>query len=199
MSKRKAPEFRVIVRQSPDADKTFEEILHSKEMKRIVRKMILGKKELKSDYKKMKNENVYLTAEKMEKMFKFWGVKHGEHKRLLSFLISTKDELTEFMERFYNGNTILNMIKYQKHKRETNKMKQASFLRLYHDNQIEAIQSLFQEPLTDADINLLKRYKVTPAQLYERLQLNPQYSFSEAVRANNHNSKTYSDDFLIRY
>lgn len=142
----------------------------------------------------------YISIEKMEKMFEFWGAKHGEHRRLLIFLIKTEDELSEFMQNFYEGDIIKNMILYQRFKRRKYSLDIEVYSDMFVADDIGATETIFQEPLTRTDINMLKRYNINHRELYNRLKDNPIGSYAELVRSNRRPlpKRTYVDDFLIQ-
>lgn len=139
-----------------------------------------------------------VSIEKMEKMFDFWGAEHNEHKRLLIFLIRTEDELSEFMQEFYEGNIIKNMILYQGFKRRKYSMSIEVYSDMCKTDDIGATETLFQEPLTRSDMGMLKKYNVNHRELYNRLMDNPVGSYIELVR-HSPSKRTYADDFLIRF
>lgn len=60
----------------------------------------------------MENNTVVVDEELLE----FWGVEHEDNEKLLQYLIQTRQDLAEFMDRFYDGNIIRNMMAYKNHK-----------------------------------------------------------------------------------
>jgi len=133
----------------------------------------------------------------LNEMFKFWGVRSRDHEKLLSFLIQSYEELDEFMNYFYNGDIIRNMIAYQKYKRGENSISLDEFSHEYKRNKKAALERLFQEPLSDSCVNLMFKYNVTHVDLYCKFNRLPNESYLGVVKGVDFPEVGYSDDFLI--
>lgn len=133
-------------------------------------------------------------------MFDYWGVTQGDHKRLLTFLIKSENDLDEFMDEFYDGNIIRNMVKYQKHKRKINSISFEEFDRNFKENKKVALELLLQEPLSEHLVDYMIEYNVTHYQLFGKFRKHPNKSYLGLVKEANffeESDNTYSDDALL--
>lgn len=136
---------------------------------------------------------------RLVELFDFWGVEHEEHKRVLSLLIQTNEDRKEFMNYFYSGYIIKDMVNYQNHKRISLNIGFEEFDNMYEQDKLTSIETLFQEPLVEDDISLLETYEVSHIELFERFKQDPRCSYFEIVKTKRREAKVYSDDFLIVY
>lgn len=132
-----------------------------------------------------------------KRMFKFWGISDYDHQNLLSFLIQTDVELDEFMDSFYSGDIIRSMIKYQEYKRRSNRMSLEEFVKCFEANKKEALERLFQEPLTNHCVQLMSKYNVTQTEIYCKFQKLSNESYLGIIKSIDFEDQEYSDDFLL--
>lgn len=133
-----------------------------------------------------------------EELFAFFGVQHIEHRELIAFLIKNNSDLSRFMKHYYNGDIFEDIIAFQLYKRMQNRMSLHKYCQLCLSDNVNATETLFQEPLTAYDLELLVSYNLTYEELYKRLVKNPTKSYVSLVKSNPNKSK-YNDNFLIQY
>ncbi|MBD1222784.1 hypothetical protein [Virgibacillus halodenitrificans] len=119
---------------------------------------------------------------KMDEMFNFWGVNSEENKQLLSFLISTEEDLSLFMEKYYTGEIVHNMRDFQQYKRVQYELSEDEFLAKFEENKKEALEELLQEPVSENMLGYMSKYSVTEKEIFSRYKEFPERSYINLIR-----------------
>ncbi|WP_419893620.1 hypothetical protein [Oceanobacillus kimchii] len=143
----------------------------------------------------MKNDQLYVN----EVLCGDLGVEVGEHKLLLSFLTRNEKDLGLFMDKYYNGNVVKNMIVFQRHKREINKMSQDEFGIMFEENEVAALEKLFQEQVSERDIERMNKQTLTYEEIYKRHTKHPHESLNNVLKDNLVKTTKRDDSYLIQF
>lgn len=136
----------------------------------------------------------------IDNLFAFAGVGQGDHKLLLRFLLQTDYDLDVFMEDFFDGDLIHNIISFQRYKRRKNQLSEVKFKEMFEKNKKIALEHLLQEPISNHQIKYLSLYELTYKDIYRRFQNNPTESFMGLIKSVDDSGnivKEFDDDFLL--
>ena len=134
-----------------------------------------------------------------EEMFKFWGVEDKSNKGLLEFLIATKEDLSFFMDKFYTGHILKNMMAFKKYKQEVHNMSREEFVKICNEGKKKlALEKLFQEPvLSDTHMRNVDRSNIPHTKIYDNFKSFPHESITNVINDNCIAVCDVSDDFLV--
>lgn len=133
-----------------------------------------------------------------DEILKLWGVHGSANKEMLRFLIKDEKSLLEFMEEFYDGDILRNMMAYQKHKRSMNGMTKEEFIIGCSDDIQKALEIVFQEPINLAHTRYMDLYNITYNDLYEKFKKFPNRSFLNLVKSEKSlSNKPKNDNFML--
>lgn len=135
----------------------------------------------------------------LDEMFKFWGVEGSDNKKLLNFLIQSDEELSLFMDKFYTGHILKNMMAYKKHKREQNSMSREEFVTMMKLDTKQALEQLAQEPVNSDThiIEYMSRSNVSYIEIYNKHKLYPHERIENIVTGNYITTLNSPDSFQI--
>ena len=81
----------------------------------------------------------------------------GFNKKLLQFLIKDENDLTEFINTFWDENKkFFSVNGYRLHKIQMKNLSYDDFEKLFNQNKKKALEELFQHPVIDYDVALLE-------------------------------------------
>ena len=139
-------------------------------------------------------EKILVTDETL----KLWGVHDTTNKEMLRFLIKDEKSLLEFMEEFYDGDILRNMMAYQKYKRSMNSMTKEEFISSCSDDIQRTLGIVFQEPINPVYTRYMDLYNITYDKLYEKIKEFPNRSFLSLVKSKKSlSNKPKNDNFML--
>lgn len=132
-----------------------------------------------------------------ESIYRFMGV-GGESRELFSFLIDSDESLKQFFEEFYNGNALESIMKYKNYKKGIHSVDILEFeKRINRGEVVEVFREIFQEPLSEDDIDMIDRFGLTYTDIYNKQRKYPFERFMNLVKGNYIDNKNWDDSFLI--
>ena len=146
------------------------------------------------DFRMMKNTN----NNSVQKVIKDLGIKQYWHVKLMSYLLQNEEDINDFLFRFYDGEYIPSMMKYQEHKREINQLTMEQFKEMSEINERKALEKVFQESISDEMLNTMNN-NMSAIEAHERLMKYPSRSFLTIVRSIGIADSNHSDDFLLQF
>ena len=146
------------------------------------------------DFRMMKNTN----NNSVQKVIKDLGIKQYWHVKLMSYLLQNEEDINDFLFRFYDGEYIPSMMKYQEHKREINQLTMEQFKEMSEIDERKALEKVFQESISNEMLNTMNS-NMSAVEAHKRLMQQPSSSFLSIIRSTDVAESNYSDDFLLQF